>query len=391
MDLLTSFLFIGVFVVFFLPSMFFCAELLLGLFKQKTNLLAGSLKPFKILIPAHNEAQIIEDTLVKLRQEIGTLEDVLVIADNCSDDTADLVKKLGASVLERQHETLKGKGYALDAGVQALNGSEIETIVVFDADCEFAEGSFKQLVLSSQARDEVVQSLYLMKSPDGAEVKTRIAEFAWLVKNLVRPLGLSKAGINCQLQGSGMAFPWRIFDQVSFASGSIVEDLELGLKLNDLGEKVGFTTSSTVLSYFPISEQGSETQRTRWEHGHMASISILPNAMWQALKAGRVKGFFTALDAMIPPTVLWIMMVTLITILTGITHLFLPNSAFFLALISFLALTACLGFSWLRYGRRIIGLSDIFSILVYALGKFNIYKKFLGNRQKDWVRTDRGE
>jgi cellulose synthase/poly-beta-1,6-N-acetylglucosamine synthase-like glycosyltransferase len=378
-------------MIIFLPSLFLFFELCLGLVISGKPNREGDVQSYKILIPAHNEADIIVDTLVKLKIELGSLVNVVVIADNCSDNTASLVRSQGADVVERQHSTLKGKGYALDAGVQYVANSAPETVVVFDADCEFVEGGFRQLVLTSQQNDSVVQSLYLMKTPAAAQVTTRIAEFAWLVKNLVRPMGLAKLDINCQLQGSGMAFPWRIFEKVSFASGSIVEDLELGLKLNNIGERIIFDPLSQVNSFFPSSEQGSETQRTRWEHGHMASISILPRAIVELLKQGRLKGCFTALDAMIPPTVLWVMLVFVTSVFTGLAALFMTSYAFNMALFSLFLILTGLFLTWYRYGRNIIGVKDVFSIFAYVLSKFNIYKKFLGNRQKDWVRTDRGD
>ncbi|RTZ17425.1 glycosyltransferase [Vibrio aquaticus] len=385
-DILTTL----VFVMVFLPSLFLFLELTFGLIHSNVRREEGEVKPYRIIIPAHNEAEIIKPTLAKLKAELGCLSHVVVIADNCTDDTADLAREQGAFVVERHHATLKGKGYALDAGIQAVSDSAPDTVVVFDADCEFTEGSCKQLILKSQRTDSVVQSLYLMKAPIQAPVKTRIAEFAWLVKNLVRPLGLSKFGINCQLQGSGMAFPWRVFEKVSFASGSIVEDLELGIKLNNLDENITFDVSSQVISFFPSSGQGSETQRMRWEHGHMASIAILPSAMLSALKRGRLKSCFTALDAMIPPTVLWLMLVVFTNLVTACLSIFLEIDSFLVAVLSLTLILLGLALAWLRYGLSIITPQDIASVIVYIFSKFDIYKKFLGNRQKDWVRTDRG-
>jgi hypothetical protein len=80
-----------------------------------------------------------------------------------------------------------------------------------------------------------VQSLYLMTAPCESAINHQVAEFAWRLKNQVRPLGLRALGLPCQLMGTGMAFPWDIIRSAELASGFIVEDLKLGLDLADAG------------------------------------------------------------------------------------------------------------------------------------------------------------
>ncbi|MCK8131484.1 glycosyltransferase family 2 protein [Pseudoalteromonas sp. 2CM28B] len=383
-----------VFLIIFIPSIFLSLELLFGIFfKQSQHNVSAdvSLDGVFVIIPAHNEELIIEDTLKKLQFELGCLNNVVVVADNCSDMTASIANGLGAQVVERQNEAQRGKGYALDAGVNHIRDLSPEVVIIFDADCEFVSGSFFNLVLCCKHNNSVVQSEYLMQAPASASVKTRVAEFAWLVKNKIRPQGLSLFNINCQLQGSGMAFPWRVFEHISFASGSIVEDLELGLKLNSLSERVAFDSSSKVISYFPESEIGTQTQRTRWEHGHLASIAMLPKAMLAALSKGNIRSLFTSLDAMIPPTVLWLMLVFTCLVASALVTFFGMYLPFYLSFIAFGSISLCLFLSWFCLGRNILPLRDFSAIFIYVLSKFNVYGSFLRGREKSWVRTDRGK
>lgn len=381
-----------IFIFILIPSIVICTELFLGqssfrMFIPKDNI-RGSCA---ILMPAHNEELIIENTLKLLMTQLNSEDRIIVIADNCTDKTADICRRLSVEVIERDNKSEIGKGYALDFGIKHLSKSKKipNTIIVLDADCEFYGESLNNLVLQSQIKDCVIQSLYLMKSPNSAKVKTRVAEFAWLVKNKLRPTGLAKMRLGCHLQGSGMAFPWRLFNKVSFASGSIVEDLELGLKLAAINEAPTFFPYSVVTSYFPISNLGTESQRTRWEHGHLSSLPMLPRIMFNALVRKNFRLFFLALDAFIPPTILWIGIVILANFISVLLYFFELSSSFFLTLPVLIILLFSFTISWFFNGRHILKLKDFFGILDYVLSKFSLYKRFVSARQISWVRTDR--
>ena len=106
-----------------------------------------------------------------------------------------------------------------------------------------------------------VQALYLMTAPPGSAINHQVAEFAWRLKNHVRPLGLKALGLPCQLMGTGMAFPWGVIRSAELASGFIVEDLKLGLELAAGGHPPAFS-SAMVTSTFPSSAEGRTTNAT---------------------------------------------------------------------------------------------------------------------------------
>src|SRR5262249_28274109 len=133
---------------------------------------------------------------------------VLVVADNCADDTAAVAAAAGAEVVQRRDPMCRGKGYALDFGVRHLAQDPPDVVIVVDADCAVAPGALARLASECSAGGRPVQALYLMHAPPGAGLRTRIAAFAWIVKNKVRPLGGQRAGWPCLLMGTGMAFGW---------------------------------------------------------------------------------------------------------------------------------------------------------------------------------------
>ena len=118
-----------------------------------------------------------------------------------------------------------------------------------------------------------VQILDLMTAPEGSPINFRVAEFAWRVKNRARPLGLRALGLPCQLMGTGMAFPYALLRDAKLASGSLIEDVKLGLELARAGRAPLFVPSARVTSHFPHTTEGARSQRRRWEEGNIRTDS----------------------------------------------------------------------------------------------------------------------
>lgn len=108
----------------------FTAEALLGTLRLKPVAVSGPLPSTCILIPAHNEASIILDTLERLRPLLSNDIRLLVVADNCSDETARLVRQAGQPVIERLDPDKRGKGYALAFGREHLRSSPPDCVIV---------------------------------------------------------------------------------------------------------------------------------------------------------------------------------------------------------------------------------------------------------------------
>ena len=195
--------------------------------KQNSRQLTGDIKrpSIVVLVPAHNESSGLLPTLDDIMAQLNRGDRVLVVADNCTDNTADIAKAAGAEVVKRSDLAKIGKGYALDFGLRHLDDNLPEIVIVVDADCRLEEGAINQLALTCSLTGGPVQALYLMTAPDGAGLSHRVAEFAWRIKNELRPRGLAALGLPCQLMGSGMAFPRNVIAAVDLATGHLAEDL----------------------------------------------------------------------------------------------------------------------------------------------------------------------
>ncbi len=241
-----------------------------------------------VLVPAHNESSGLLPTLVNIQSQLNPGDRVLVVADNCSDDTAAVAISGGADVVERHDPTKRGKGYALDWGIRHLSSNPPEIVIIVDADCKLADGALDALALTCTMTGRPVQALYLMTTPIDSQINHQVAEFSWRVKNWLRPLGLRALNLPCQLMGTGMAFPWDVIRLADIGNAQIVEDLKLGLDLTLARHPPIFCPSARVTSEFASSAKGAGTQRKRWEQGHLGTSSRPLRAYSQSLSRGGI-------------------------------------------------------------------------------------------------------
>jgi len=378
------------------PMLVLIAELLAawlprGVAAHRTAPAGGAVTSVAVLMPAHNEAAGIAPVLDNLRAQLRKGDRLLVVADNCSDATAAVAREHGAEVIERTDTARRGKGYALDHGMQHLRGAPPAQVVIVDADCMLAPGALDALRAACAADQVAMQSLYLMRNGAGAGLKQRVSAFAWLVKNHVRPRGAQALGWPCPLMGTGMAFPWAQLAEARLASGNLVEDMQLGIDLAKAGQPPRFCEPALVTSAFPTETDAAQTQRTRWEHGHMATLlHEAPRLFGEGLKRAQWRLVGMALDLAIPPLSLLVALAVAVTVVSGAWAL--VGGWVWPALLmaaTLAALTVLLLCAWSRWGREAITLRDFLQIPLYILSKIGIYRRFVTARQKDWVRTER--
>ncbi len=346
-----------------------------------------------VLVPAHDEAGGIAQTLAAVLPQLQAQDRVVVVADNCRDDTAAIARAAGAQVqvVERFHETDRGKGFALAFGVDALRADPPGFVVILDADCDLAPGALDALCDCAGTYDRPAQALYLMNARDGAGLARRIAQFAWRVRNWLRPAGWRRLGMPCQLMGTGMAFTWPMLRAAPLANASIVEDMKLGIALAAAGKPPLFCPQARVTSLFPDAAAATRTQRTRWEHGHLEMILReapgLLAAAWRQRDA-RLAGM--ALDLCVPPLALLAALLLAGAAAAALLSWWIadagPGLAYGLLLAGF---GAAVLLAWWARGRDLVRFIELLSIPVYIAAKVPVYVRFVVRRERRWVRTDR--
>ncbi len=379
-------------ILLLMPSLIILIQVMSAYLPKKyTNFVLTEDKVIAVLIPAHNESSGVTATLDSIRAQLRPQDRLLVVADNCSDDTAEIAQKNGAEVIQRQDSEKRGKGYALDFGLEHLSQNPPDAVVIVDADCLLEKDSLQHLAANALVRGRPVQALYLMYAK-GTDLKSKIAEFAWCVKNLVRPLGYANLGLPCQLMGTGMAFPWTAISNVDLANGNIVEDMKLGIDLALAGTPPIFYLQSKVTSYFPLASEVQAGQKTRWEHGHLAMlITEAPRLFAQGVYKRDINLIAMAFDLAVPPLALLVMLLFGFAGITGVIFMLygVGQSALQVTLLSVVSLVVAIVFAWWGWGKPIISFSALLSVPIYVILKVPYYLKFLFKRQKTWNKTER--
>jgi cellulose synthase/poly-beta-1,6-N-acetylglucosamine synthase-like glycosyltransferase len=341
-------------------------------------------------MPAHNEAGSIARFIEPLVPQLGERVRLVVIADNCADDTASAAHAAGATVIERHHATLRGKGHALAFGRDWLAQDPPDVVVVLDADCELESDSLNRLAETSALNGRPVQSCYLMRSRPSDAAMVQISNFAFLIKNLVRQRGAARIGAPAILGGTGMAFPWALFKDAPLATSHLVEDLVLGIDFARAGHAPLFLEGARTWSS-PAAKDATRTQRTRWEHGYLqtATRAALP-LVGEGLMRGRWGLIWLGLSLAVPPLAL---LMTLGVALLGATVLLgLLGASWLPAAMLFAAMTLttiALGFAWASEGRIAVSGATLLRIPLYLLWKLPVYLKLVRGTQSEWVRTER--
>jgi cellulose synthase/poly-beta-1,6-N-acetylglucosamine synthase-like glycosyltransferase len=345
-----------------------------------------------VLVPAHNEEVVIGSTLEKLTPALKKQDRLVVVADNCNDATAEIARSMGATVIERHDIKRKGKGYALDYGLQFIESDPPDVLVIIDADCIVYEDAIAQLTQRAIALMRPIQATYLMIRPKNSQSsKDFISQFSIIVKNLVRPRGTARLGLPCSLLGTGMAFPWSIIRTCDLANDHLVEDLKLGLDLTIAGHTPVFCQQAKVTGYLPQQLEAAKSQRTRWEHGHFQNMqTYVPILLKEAVKQKRFDLLVSVLDLCVPPlallVVIWLLLMTVSLLFAIFTTSWIP--AAIVATAGFCFLMAIL-IAWAKFARQDLPIRELLSIPFYVFWKIPVYLQFLVKPQSGWVRTER--
>lgn len=290
-------------VVAALPLIASCGYLLvLTVLSWRPHIPVGPEVPpsFDIVVPAHNEAAGIASTVKSLLALDWPADRrrVVVVADNCSDDTAALARAAGAVVLERQSATHKGKGYALQYAFERLEG---DAVVVVDADTKVTPNLLRAFAARLAKGAQACQAYYGVDNVS-ASWRTTLMAVAFAMFHRVRGRARENLHLSCGLKGNGMCFTKALLEKVPHDAFSVVEDLEFGIRLGKAGERVWYVDEGQVHGEMVSGESASRSQRVRWESGRKAMVRahvgpLLRDAVKQ--KSGVLLDL--AVDLLIPP------------------------------------------------------------------------------------------
>ncbi|MEX6632102.1 glycosyltransferase family 2 protein [Hyphococcus lacteus] len=350
---------------------------------------AVAVGPVVVIIPAHNEASSIGTTLGNINDQLREGDQVLVVADNCTDDTAEVARGFGARVLERTDPENRGKGYALQFALDALRDTPPEMVVFTDADCQFGPNALSCIVHCAVTLGRPAQALYLMRAPAEASPRLQVSEFAWAFINNVRMRGLQRLFDVTRFTGAGLAVSWDGIKNIHLGSGEIVEDLSLTFDLIRIGQSPVLISDAIVTSEFPTGDDALARQSARWSIGSMRFA-------FRACISTLIEGVFTkrraligaAIDLMIPPLTIFSI---LLVAVAGIGMLAWPISGdplpLILALWALMLTGGAIIVGWHRFGREALPPESLGGVLQFVMSKAAVFGAKGRASAKRWTPT----
>jgi cellulose synthase/poly-beta-1,6-N-acetylglucosamine synthase-like glycosyltransferase len=349
---------------------------------------SGGKKRFErlaVVIPAHNEEASIGACIGSLRHadpaDFGV--ELVVVADNCEDRTAEVAAGSGARVFVRTDPNLRGKGYALDFAFRQLLAEGVGAFLVVDADTEVTTNFLKEAGNLLQAGADAVQCRYLVSNP-GESTRTRLMNVAFLAFNVTRPRGRDRLGLSCGIYGNGFGLRRETLEQVPYLAASVVEDLEYHLSLIRAGKRAEFADRAVVRGAMPSAGKGVETQRSRWEGGRLRIVREKAPALFRDVLNGNLQNLEPLLDLLLLPLAFHVTLLVLAASapclpVRGMGILGLAVVALHLSVAIFIG-----GGSW----------RDVAALLAapfYVFWKLLLIPTLVRNSRRDstWIRTER--
>lgn len=346
---------------------------------------------FDVIVPAHNEASVIERTVLSLRK-IDWPPDrfrILVIADNCTDSTASLARHGGAEALERHDATLRGKGYALAFAFRSSREHAwADAVVVVDADAEVSSNLLAAFAARIERGLHAIQAHYGILNPM-ASWRTRLITIAKAAFHIVRSRAREHMNLSCGIRGNGWCVTHELLKQVPYKAYSLTEDLEYGIDIGLAGYRVAYADEAHSDAEMVTNEQAASKQRRRWEDGRFELIrSRTIPLLLAAVRRADIVCLDLALDLMVLPlsyvtlNVLFLMACAIVAVHWHIAQF----GWLWLALVCAASLLCYVLRGWQLSGIGARGLLDLARAPVFLIWKIIL---MLRPRTQGWVRTDR--
>lgn len=238
--------------------------------RPRPRIAPAALPRLAVIVPAHNEELLLGRCLESLAAARGEPRpEVIVVADNCTDATAAVARAHGATVIEREDASRRGKSYALEAAVAMLGARpELPAACLFvDADTVVSPGLFEAVAGQLAEGAAAVQVHY--RGDAGTSELARLRRLAFALVHWARPLGASRLGLGTGLKGNGMALSWAAIARAGLGQG-ITEDAALTLDLARAGIPVRFEPHAWVQGYMSADYADARVQDERWERGRLS-------------------------------------------------------------------------------------------------------------------------
>lgn len=348
---------------------------------------------FDIVVPAHNEAKGIARTVTNLLELDWPKSQfrLIVIADNCTDQTAELAASAGAIVWERTNPALRGKGHALAwAFGRCVRDRHASAVMVVDADSTASRNLLAAFASRIEKGEHAMQCHYGVLNPLDSW-RTRLMTIALACFHVVRSRGREQLKLSCGIRGNGWCVTTTLLEKVPFEAYSLAEDVEYGIDLAlSQNTRVAYVDEAEVLGEMVSSSEAAGRQRQRWEGGRFALIaSRLPALLRSAVTGQSGICLDLALDLLVPP-LSYVVLGAVLSLCLGAIDVFLgngPNTSLYIAVVAGAAITAYVIRGWVISGVGWRAAVDMLQIPGFILHKTGVVVS--RKKPNEWVRTER--
>ena len=242
---------------------------------------------FMAIIPAHNEESVVANLIESLKRQDYPKElyDIYVIADNCTDHTAEVARNAGAIVYERFDPSKKTKGYALNWFLKQKieEDAPYDAFCIFDADNIVDVNFLKNMNKKLCQGEDVVQGYRDIKNPTDSWITAGYAIFYWTMNRFYH-LARYNLGLSPLINGTGFMVRFDVVKPDGWDTQTLTEDIEFSLKRIIKGKKLGWATDAIVYDEQPVGFKQSWSQRSRWTVGHIQCIELYTKKLAVAVK-----------------------------------------------------------------------------------------------------------
>lgn len=248
---------------------------------------------FLFMIPAHDEELLIGRCLESFQHLDYSSDsyDVVVVADNCTDRTAELARAAGVHCLERHDPDLRGKPHAIAWALERFDLSEYDAMVIVDGDTLVDPGYCRAMSKVVDLRVKAAQAYNGISNPDENALTRMGFVLGEAYYRFMYPLK-QRAGLNPPLTGAGMCIGAGSLEEHGWSAFSLSEDVEMYVRLTLAGVRTECVADARVYSQGAASLSDSDSQRQRWRAGRLTILGRLgPSVMTRG-----VVGFRQRLD-----------------------------------------------------------------------------------------------
>ena len=258
------------FVICYLYQFLYIFWVFLGKDKSKP-VKSDKLNKFGVVISARNEENVIGHLLESINRQDYPKElvKIFLIADNCTDSTAQVGREHGAIVLERNNLDLIGKGYALDFLFKKLlaEKDDCDAYIVFDADNLVDKNFIKEMNVNFN-RGYTALTSYRNSKNYGTNWITAGYSLWFLREAKYLNQARMKFGTSCAISGTGFCISREIVEKNGgWKYHLLTEDIEFSVDMAIRGEEIGYSGGSIVYDEQPETFKQSWNQRLRWSKG----------------------------------------------------------------------------------------------------------------------------